>query len=95
MIYRLVQEFADNMPPMAVNLKPVRRGGITRAAAARDVAESARLMTLVDEPLGGVMASACIATLASTVSCTRACRSTIREHGPRGGSDAPRGDGSP
>ncbi len=51
----------------AVNLKPVRLGGVTRAAAARDVAEAAGLMMLVDEPLGGVIASASIAALASTV----------------------------
>lgn len=52
----------------AVNLKPVRLGGLTQAAVARDVAESAGLMVLVDEPLGGAIASASIAALAATVS---------------------------
>lgn len=51
----------------AVNLKPTRVGGLTRAAHLRDLAETLGLMVLVDEPMGGALASAAVAHLAATV----------------------------
>ncbi|HUA04938.1 MAG TPA: enolase C-terminal domain-like protein [Solirubrobacteraceae bacterium] len=50
-----------------INLKPVRVGGLTKAALMRDIAQSAGLKIAVDEPMGGMLASACVAQLAATV----------------------------
>lgn len=50
-----------------VNIKPVRVGGLTKAAVMRDIAQAARLMILVDEPMGGELAAAGIAQLGATV----------------------------
>ena len=79
----------------AVNLKPVRLGGLTRAAVARDLAESAGLMVLVDEPLGGAIASASIAALASTVDPSLLLAASyfgdLEYHAPSGRSVATRG----
>ena len=51
----------------AVNIKPVRVGGLTKAAVLRDIAQTAGLRILVDEPMGGNIAGAGIASLAATV----------------------------
>lgn len=51
----------------AVNIKPVRVGGLTKAAVLRDIAQTAGLRILVDEPMGGHIASAGVASLAATV----------------------------
>jgi L-alanine-DL-glutamate epimerase-like enolase superfamily enzyme len=51
----------------AINLKPVRVGGLTKAALIRDLAETAGLMILVDEPQGADLATAGMAHLAATV----------------------------
>ena len=51
----------------AVNIKPVRVGGLTKAAVMRDIAQAARLRILVDEPMGGPIATAGIASFAATV----------------------------
>ena len=51
----------------AVNLKPVRVGGLTKAARIRDLAESVGLMILVDEPQGADLATAGMAHLAATI----------------------------
>ncbi len=50
-----------------VNIKPVRVGGLTRAAQMRDIAEGAGLTITVDEPMGGRLASSSNAHLAATV----------------------------
>jgi cis-L-3-hydroxyproline dehydratase len=52
----------------AINLKPSRVGGITKAARIRDLAQAAGLMILVDEPQGAGLASAAVAQIAATVS---------------------------
>jgi L-alanine-DL-glutamate epimerase-like enolase superfamily enzyme len=52
----------------AINLKPVRVGGLTKAARIRDLAEAAGVMLLIDEPQGADLASAGMAQLAATVS---------------------------
>lgn len=54
----------------AVNIKPVRVGGLTKAVLLRDVAQTAGLRVLVDEPMGGLVASAGIASLAASVDPT-------------------------
>lgn len=51
----------------AINLKPTRVGGLTKAAVMRDVAHAAGLPMTVDEPLGGRLATAAILQLAATV----------------------------
>jgi L-alanine-DL-glutamate epimerase-like enolase superfamily enzyme len=51
----------------AINLKPVRVGGLTKAARIRDLAQAAGLMVLVDEPQGADLATAGLAHLAATV----------------------------
>jgi L-alanine-DL-glutamate epimerase-like enolase superfamily enzyme len=48
----------------AVNIKPARVGGLTRAAQLRDCVEAAGMMLMVDDPLGGLLAMAGIAHLA-------------------------------
>lgn len=51
----------------ALNIKPARVGGLTKAARIRDVAHAAGVMVMVDDPMGGMVAMAGIAHLA--VSC--------------------------
>jgi L-alanine-DL-glutamate epimerase-like enolase superfamily enzyme len=51
----------------AINIKPVRVGGLTKAAIMRDIAQAAGLMILADEPMGGALAGAGIIQLAATV----------------------------
>jgi L-alanine-DL-glutamate epimerase-like enolase superfamily enzyme len=51
----------------AVNIKPVRVGGLTKAARIRDVAEAAGWMILVDEAPGADLATAAAVHLAATV----------------------------
>jgi cis-L-3-hydroxyproline dehydratase len=51
----------------AVNIKPTRVGGLTKAARMRDIAQAAGLMMTVDEPMGGALALAGIAHLGATV----------------------------
>jgi L-alanine-DL-glutamate epimerase-like enolase superfamily enzyme len=55
----------------AINLKPTRVGGLTKAARIRDLAEAMGVMVLVDEAQGADLASAAIAQLAATVSPER------------------------
>jgi L-alanine-DL-glutamate epimerase-like enolase superfamily enzyme len=50
-----------------INIKPVRVGGLTKAVLMRDIAQSAGLKVAVDEPMGGMLASACVAQFAATV----------------------------
>jgi cis-L-3-hydroxyproline dehydratase len=50
-----------------VNIKPVRVGGLTKAAAMRDIAEAAGLMIIVDDPQGGELSGAALAQLGATV----------------------------
>jgi L-alanine-DL-glutamate epimerase-like enolase superfamily enzyme len=50
----------------AVNIKPARVGGLTRAARLRDLAQDMGMMIVVDEPMGGVLATAGIAHLAAS-----------------------------
>jgi cis-L-3-hydroxyproline dehydratase len=52
----------------AINLKPSRVGGLTKAARIRDLALAAGVMILVDEPQGAELATAAMAQLAATVS---------------------------
>jgi cis-L-3-hydroxyproline dehydratase len=42
----------------AINIKPARVGGITKAIQLRDVAQAAGLMLIIDEPMGGTIAIA-------------------------------------
>jgi L-alanine-DL-glutamate epimerase-like enolase superfamily enzyme len=56
------QECAD-----ALNLKPARVGGLTKAARIRDLAAALGVMVTVDEPLGGSLAAAAIAQLGATL----------------------------
>jgi cis-L-3-hydroxyproline dehydratase len=51
-----------------VNIKPVRVGGLTKAARIRDLALEAGLMIMVDEPQGADLATAGMVQLAATVS---------------------------
>lgn len=51
----------------AINLKPTRVGGLTKAARIRDLAQAAGLMILVDEPQGADLATAGLAQLAATI----------------------------
>ena len=51
----------------AINIKPVRVGGLSKAAIMRDIAQAAGLMILVDEPMGGALATAGVVQLAATV----------------------------
>jgi cis-L-3-hydroxyproline dehydratase len=51
----------------AINIKPARVGGLTKAARIRDLAQAAGLMVMIDEPMGGDLATAGISQLA--VSC--------------------------
>jgi cis-L-3-hydroxyproline dehydratase len=51
----------------AVNLKPTRVGGLTKASRIRDVAQACGLMILVDESQGGALATAGMAHLAATI----------------------------
>jgi len=48
----------------AVNIKPARVGGITRAAQIRDLAQDLGLRVVIDEPFGGDIAVGPIAHLA-------------------------------
>ncbi|MGH7643600.1 MAG: mandelate racemase/muconate lactonizing enzyme family protein [Candidatus Dormibacteria bacterium] len=48
----------------AVNIKPVRVGGLTKAARLRDVAQAAGMMIMIDDPMGGELSSAGIGHLA-------------------------------
>lgn len=51
----------------AINLKPTRVGGLTKAARMRDIAEAAGLKMTIDEPMGGMLATASVAQFAATV----------------------------
>jgi L-alanine-DL-glutamate epimerase-like enolase superfamily enzyme len=51
----------------AINLKPTRVGGLTKAARLRDVAQACGLMVLVDEPQGAGLATAAMAQLGATI----------------------------
>ncbi|HEY1919752.1 MAG TPA: enolase C-terminal domain-like protein [Streptosporangiaceae bacterium] len=51
----------------AINIKPSRVGGLTKAARIRDLALAAGVMILVDEPQGAELATAGMAQLAATV----------------------------
>jgi cis-L-3-hydroxyproline dehydratase len=51
----------------AVNLKPVRVGGLTKAARMRDLAVAAGLMILVDEPQGSDLSTGGMVQLAATI----------------------------
>ncbi len=51
----------------ALNLKPVRVGGLTKAARIRDLALAAGLMILVDEPQGSDLATCGMVQLAATI----------------------------
>jgi L-alanine-DL-glutamate epimerase-like enolase superfamily enzyme len=51
----------------AVNIKPVKVGGLTKAARIRDIAEAAGWMVLVDEAQGADIGTATVASLAATV----------------------------
>jgi L-alanine-DL-glutamate epimerase-like enolase superfamily enzyme len=55
----------------AINLKPVRVGGLTKAARIRDLCEAAGIMILVDEPQGADLATAGMAQLAASIEPTR------------------------
>jgi L-alanine-DL-glutamate epimerase-like enolase superfamily enzyme len=50
-----------------INIKPVRIGGLTKAARIRDLAHSAGLMMMIDEPQGADLATASMVQLAATV----------------------------
>jgi L-alanine-DL-glutamate epimerase-like enolase superfamily enzyme len=51
----------------AINLKPTRVGGITKAARIRDLAQACGLMIMLDEPQGADLATAGLAQLAATM----------------------------
>jgi cis-L-3-hydroxyproline dehydratase len=51
----------------AINIKPSRVGGLTKAARIRDLALAAGVMILVDEPQGAELATAAMAQLAATI----------------------------
>lgn len=51
----------------ALNLKPVRVGGLTKAARIRDLALAAGMMILVDEPMGADLATGGMVQLAATI----------------------------
>jgi cis-L-3-hydroxyproline dehydratase len=51
----------------AINLKPTRVGGLTKAARIRDLAQAAGWMVLPDEPQGADLATAALAHLSATV----------------------------
>jgi cis-L-3-hydroxyproline dehydratase len=50
----------------AVNIKPARVGGLTRAAQMRDLAVAAGMMIMIDEPMGGDLATAGISHLSAS-----------------------------
>lgn len=50
----------------ALNIKPARVGGLTKAARLRDLAHAAGVRVMVDDPMGGMVAMAGIAHLAVT-----------------------------
>ena len=50
----------------AINLKPTRVGGITKAAQIRDLAQALNIQLLVDEPGGGDIAGAAMLHLAAS-----------------------------
>ena len=52
----------------AINIKPSRVGGLTKAARIRDLALAAGVMILVDEPQGAELATAGMAQFAATIS---------------------------
>ena len=54
----------------AINLKPARVGGLTKAARIRDIAQAGGLMIMVDEPQGADLATAGMAHLAATINPT-------------------------
>ena len=79
-----------------INLKPVRVGGLTIAARMRDIALAAGLMMVIDEPMGGMLATACIVQLAATVDPERLLaisylggKGGAAEAGPAATSDGP------
>ena len=49
----------------AINIKPTRVGGLTKAVQIRDMARAAGIMVMIDEPMGGDLASAGIGHLAT------------------------------
>lgn len=56
----------SDMSADAVNIKPARVGGITRAARIRDIAQAAGLKIMIDDPMGGQLTAAGIAHLAAS-----------------------------
>lgn len=50
----------------ALNLKPTRVGGLTKAARIRDFAEAMHVKLLIDEPMGGELATCAMAHLAAS-----------------------------
>lgn len=55
----------------AINIKPARVGGLTRAARLRDLAQDMGIMIIVDDAMGGQLATAGIAHLAASSSPDR------------------------
>lgn len=51
----------------AVNLKPTRVGGLTKAAKIRDICAAAGVMVLVDEPMGADLATGAVTQLAASI----------------------------
>ncbi len=65
----------------AINIKPVRVGGLTKAARIRDMAEAAGWMVLVDDAPGADIATAAAVHLAATVEpATPARRPLLHGH---------------
>ena len=50
----------------AINIKPARVGGLTRAARLRDLAQDVGLMVVIDDAMGGTLATAGTAHLAAS-----------------------------
>ena len=75
-------EIIDARAADAINLKPTRVGGITKAAQIRDLAQAMGIQMLVDEPGGGDIAEATIRQLAAS---TRPDRLIAMPGGVRGG----------
>ena len=50
----------------AVNIKPTRVGGLTKAARIRDLAQALGLLVVIDEPMGGDVATAAVSQLAAS-----------------------------
>ena len=50
----------------AVNIKPARVGGLTRAARLRDLAGRLGLMVIIDDPMGADISTAAVSNLAAS-----------------------------